>query len=275
MGILYLVATPIGNLEDITLRALRILREVRLIAAEDTRTSRVLLQHYDIHTPLTGYHDHSGDRQAARLYDALSLGDVALISDAGMPGISDPGYELVQGALARGHPVVPIPGASAVITGLVASGLPTDRFIYMGFFPRKDSERRDWLRQWQSETRTVIVYESPHRLAETLALVVEVLGAARPVCVAREMTKLYEEFFRGGAAAALAHYQAHNPKGEVTLLIGGVSEAAQTWDEAQVRQALLAQMAAGESLSAAARSVAAAAGWQKKAVYQLGLDLQG
>src|SRR5688572_169005 len=197
MGTLYLVATPIGNLEDMTLRALRILREVSLIAAEDTRTSRVLLNHFEIKTPLTSYHEFNKTAKLQNIYDALAVGDVALISDAGTPGISDPGYELVQGAIEQGYPVIPIPGASAVITALMASGLPTDSFIYAGFLPKKAAGCRSLLESFKQEKRTLIVYESPHRIVETLQIVIEVMGASRPVCVAREMTKHYEEFFRG------------------------------------------------------------------------------
>lgn len=273
MGILYLVATPIGNLEDITLRALRILKEVSLIAAEDTRTSRVLLNHYQIQTPLTSYHEHNKTGKLDAIFAALATGDVALISDAGTPGISDPGYELVRGAIERGCTVIPIPGASAVITGLVASGLPADSFIYLGFLPKKPAERRTLLHSLKSETRTLIMYESPHRLVETLELVNEVMGAQRPVCVAREMTKLYEEFFRGPARAALKHYSSAGPKGEVTLLIGGMPDEDRRWNEDQVRAALRERLAAGESLAYAAKAVAAESGWKKNTVYDMGLDL--
>lgn len=272
MGTLYLVATPIGNLEDMTLRALRILREVRLIAAEDTRTSRVLLQHFAIETPLTSYHEHNKLHKVESIFDALALGDVALISDAGMPAISDPGYELVKLALARGVRVVPIPGPSAVVTALVASGLPTDGFVYLGFLPRKDGDRRKFLESLKREPRTLIAYESPHRLIDALRDVQRVLGE-RPVCVAREMTKHYEEFFRGTTSEALARFQGENPKGEITLLIGGALAQEVRWDEAQVREALRQRLQDGEPLSSAAKQVASQALWRKGEVYDLGLSL--
>jgi 16S rRNA (cytidine1402-2'-O)-methyltransferase len=171
MGTLYIVPTPIGNLEDITLRALRILGEVALIAAEDTRTSRVLLSHHGINTPLTSYHEHNKSGKESTLLDALATGDIALISDAGTPGISDPGYALVNAAIAAGHRVEPLPGANAVTTALVGSGLATDRFCFAGFIPKKASHRLDFLRGLADETQTVITYDSPHRLVETLRMI--------------------------------------------------------------------------------------------------------
>jgi 16S rRNA (cytidine1402-2'-O)-methyltransferase len=272
MGTLYLVATPIGNLEDMTLRALRILKEVRLIAAEDTRTSRVLLQHFNIATPLTSYHEHNKLHKVEAIFDALALGDVALISDAGMPAISDPGYELVRLALARGVRVVPVPGASAVVTALVASGLPTDGFVYLGFLPRKDVDRRRFLESLKHEPRTLIAYESPHRLIDALHDVQSVLGE-RPVCVAREMTKHYEEFFRGTVSQALERFQSENPKGEITLVVGGALAQEVRWDEERVREALRQRLQDGESLSSAAKQVASEALWRKGEVYGLGLRL--
>lgn len=272
MGILYLVATPIGNLEDITLRALRTLREVRLIAAEDTRTSRVLLQHYDITTPLTSYHEHNKIGKLDAIFDALALGDVALISDAGTPTISDPGYELVAQCLQRGYEVVPIPGANAVLSALSASGLPTDSFVYLGFLPKKQGARRDLLKGVRTEPRTLIAYESPHRAADTLGLIAEVLGDDRPVCVAREMTKKFETFWRGTAQEAARHFQQENPRGEITLVIGGAPTGTHNWDRGRVQAALQTQLDAGESLSQAAKTVAQMSGWKKSQVYQLGLD---
>src|SRR5690348_16920220 len=182
MNTLYIVPTPIGNLEDITLRALRILREVTLIAAEDTRTSRILLQHYQITTPLTSYHEHNKLTKLDAIFDALSKGDVALISDAGTPGISDPGYELIGAAIERGVKVEPLPGASAIITGVVGSGLPTDSFLYLGFLPRKSNALRQFFESVAGEIHTLIAYESPNRLDDTLAMALSVLGD-RPACV--------------------------------------------------------------------------------------------
>ncbi len=272
MSTLYVVPTPIGNLEDITLRALRILKEVALIAAEDTRTTRVLLDHYEITTRMTSYHEHNKLTKLDAIYDALGIGDVALVSDAGTPGVSDPGYELIQGAIARDIPVVPLPGANAVITALVGSGLPTDSFVYLGFLPKKDKARRDLLASLQDETRTLVAYENPYRVGDTLRAVADVFGAERPVCVAREITKLFEEFYRDGAAAAADHYDAEPPKGEVTLVIAGASDDEQTWDENRVRAALQARLDAGEKLNRAAKAIAKDSGWHKREVYDLAHD---
>jgi 16S rRNA (cytidine1402-2'-O)-methyltransferase len=272
LGTLYIVPTPIGNLEDMTLRALRVLREVQLIAAEDTRTTRILLQHYDIHTPLTSYHEHNKLRKLDAIFGALAGGDVALVSDAGTPGISDPGYELIREAIARGVRVEPLPGASAVITALVGSGLPTDGFVFLAFLPKKDKARREFLASVAQEPRTLILYESPNRLTDTLAAVIAALGD-RPVCVARELTKIYEELRRGLASEVLAHYEANPPRGEIVLLIGGAPpEDAPEWDEAQVRAALRERLAAGEPLKNAAKAVAALAGWDRREVYALGVE---
>ncbi len=271
MGTLYLVATPIGNLEDMTFRALRILKEVALIACEDTRTSRVLTQHFGIQTPLTSYHEHNKLTKLDAIFAALDNGDVALISDAGTPAISDPGYELVQAALARGHAIVPIPGANAITTALIASGLPTDGFVYIGFLPRKESARRALLASLSEEKRTLVAYESPHRLTDALETVIAVFGATRRVCVAREMTKHYEEFYRGTAQEALARFSNENPKGEITLVIAGAPADSARWSEAAVRAALQERLAAGDTLSHAAKTIAKASGWHKGDVYKLGV----
>ena len=273
MPTLYIVPTPIGNLEDITLRALRVLREVSLIAAEDTRTTRVLLDHYAIATPMTSYHEHNKLTKLDVLLDALATGDVALVSDAGMPGISDPGYELIREALARDIPVVALPGPSAVVTALVASGLPTDRFLFVGFLPRRKKALHAALAALANEPATIIAYESPNRLVATLQAILDVLGD-RPVAVGRELTKLYEEVRRGPASEVLAHYAENPPKGEITLVIGGAAHTAseEPWDEEQVRSALQARLDAGESRSAAARAVAEQAGWNRRDVYNLDLE---
>lgn len=269
MGTLYIVPTPIGNLEDITLRALRVLREAALIAAEDTRTTRVLLRHYEITTPVTSYHEHNKLTKLDAVFAALAAGDVALVSDAGTPGISDPGYELVRAAVARGVRVEPLPGPSAIVTALVASGLPTDGFVYVGFIPRRAAARADFLAALADERRTLVAYESPNRLTDTLAAALLALGD-RPVCVARELTKIYEEFFRGAASAALAHYRANPPRGEIVLLIAGAQPAdAAAWDEARVRAELAALRAGGVPLSQAARELAARSGWPRRDVYAL------
>lgn len=266
MGTLYLVPTPIGNLEDITLRALRILREVSLIAAEDTRTSRVLLSHYQITTPLTSYHEHNKLAKLDAIFDALAAGDVALISDAGTPGISDPGYELVLAALVRGFRIEPLPGANAITTALIASGLPTDRFTYLGFLPRK--QLITFWQAFERDPNTLIAYESPNRLVEALAALQTALGD-RPVCVARELTKKFEEFVRGTTGEVLAHFEEHAPRGEITLIVGGAILQVEAWDEARVRTALQGRLEAGESLSQAAKAVAAESGWEKRVVYKL------
>ena len=271
MGTLYIVATPIGNLEDMTYRAVRILKEVSLIAAEDTRTSRILTNHFEIETPMTSYHEHNKLTKLDTIFDTLNSRDVALISDAGTPGISDPGYELIHEAIKRGYPVVPIPGANAAITALVASGLATDSFTYIGFLPKKQSARRDILQALKNERRTLIAYESPHRVADTLGQVASILGDERQVCVARELTKKFEEFWRGTAKEAVQHFNDENPKGEVTLLIEGAAEAVD-WNKSTVLAALESKLDEGLSLSQASKEVASLSGWKKRAIYELGLQ---
>lgn len=271
MGTLYIVATPIGNLEDMTYRAVRILKEVKLIAAEDTRTSRVLTNHFEIETPMTSYHEHNKLNKLDSILDTLNSSDVALISDAGTPGISDPGYELIHEAIKRGYPVVPIPGANAAITALVASGLATDSFTFIGFLPKKQNARRDILQSLKNERRTLIAYESPHRVADTLGQVAAILGDERQVCIARELTKKFEEFWRGTAKEAVQHFNNENPKGEVTLLIEGAAEAVD-WNKSTVMAALESKLDEGMSLSQASKEVASLSGWKKRAVYELGLQ---
>jgi 16S rRNA (cytidine1402-2'-O)-methyltransferase len=218
---LYLVATPIGNLEDITLRALRVLKEVDVIACEDTRQSQKLLNHYAITTRTTSYHEHNEMTRSAELVKEMQEGTtVALVTDAGMPGISDPGYRLITLAIRHHIPVVPVPGASAFLAALVASGLPTDSFRFSGFLPAKRGERRAALEAVRDSPRTQVFYETPHRIVETLADVVEVLGESRQVVIAREVTKLHEEFLRGSAAEVLENLKGREAvKGEIALLI--------------------------------------------------------
>lgn len=271
MGRLYIVPTPIGNLEDITLRALRILAEVSLIAAEDTRTSMALTRYYNINTPMTSYHEHSRMARLDQILSALAVGDVALISDAGTPGISDPGYELVRAAIQRGFKVIPLPGPSAVTTALAASGMPTDRFLFVGFLPRKTKALKARLAQLAPAAETIVAYESPWRLTETLAAVIEIMGAERPVCVAREMSKKFEEFYRGAAQETYDYFAAERPRGEVTLLIAAAAPADAVWNMQDVQRALDERLDAGEPLSLAAKEVAKLAGWKKNKVYQLGL----
>ena len=219
MGTLYVVATPIGNLEDITFRAVRILREVPLVAAEDTRVTRKLFAAYDIHTRLASFHEFSTASRRTRLVEQLNQHDVALVTDAGTPGISDPGYPLVRDALAAGHEVTPIPGASSVLAALTASGLPMHAFCFIGFLPRTSTQRRKLLSQHSDMKDTLVALESPHRVVQALEDIVATLGAERPLAVARELTKKFEEVFRGTAAEALTHFQQHAPRGEFTLVI--------------------------------------------------------
>jgi 16S rRNA (cytidine1402-2'-O)-methyltransferase len=220
-GVLYVVATPIGNLEDITHRGVRILREADLIACEDTRLTRRLLEHYQISTPTVSYHEHNEAARAELLVRKLEEGaNIAQVSDAGMPSISDPGYRVIRLAIDRGIMVAPIPGPSALIVALVGSGLPTDAFQFHGFLPARRGQRRTALEKFGRANDTIIVYEAPHRIRETMEDVVTVLGPGRPVVVARELTKIHEEFIRGTAAEMLSRLQSHEPRGEITLLIG-------------------------------------------------------
>jgi 16S rRNA (cytidine1402-2'-O)-methyltransferase len=223
---LYLVGTPIGNLEDITLRALRILKEADVIACEDTRQTQKLLHHYSIKTKTVSYHEHNEMTRAAELVLDLERGArVALVTDAGMPGISDPGFRLISLAIRHHVPVVPIPGASAFLSALVASGLPTESFRFSGFLPAKSGQRRKLLESIRESPRTQVFYEAPHRIVETLEEVVAILGADRHVVVAREVTKLHEEFLRGRASEVLEHLKSRDGvKGEITLLIGKSEE---------------------------------------------------
>ncbi len=218
MSALYIIATPIGNLEDISLRALRLLGQVKLIAAEDTRTTHNLLKAYNIKTKVTSYYEHNKISKLAYILNNLQDGDVALVSDAGMPGLSDTGYELISAAINRGFPVVPIPGASAPITALVASGLATDQFIYLGFLPRRKSERQQLLQSLSCEIRTLVAFEAPHRLLATLKDIFNILGD-RQIAVCRELTKIHEEIFRGTISQAISHFT--RPRGEFTLVVQG------------------------------------------------------
>jgi len=219
--VLYIVATPIGNLEDITLRALRVLKEADLIAAEDTRHTRKLLTHYGISTPLTSYYDEIEREKAALLVEQLKSGKtIALVSDAGTPTLSDPGFRLVQAAVREAIPIVPVPGPSALTAALSVSGLPTDRFAFEGFLPAKKHERRARLQLLREETRTLVFYETPHRLKESLNDLLEILGD-RELVLGREVTKLYEEFVRGRISEVSAAVGRSEPRGEITLVIGG------------------------------------------------------
>jgi 16S rRNA (cytidine1402-2'-O)-methyltransferase len=271
MGTLYLVATPIGNLEDITLRALRVLKEVPLIAAEDTRTAKILLSKYAIHTPLTSYHDHNKGAKLPLLLAKLRLHDIALISEAGMPGLNDPGFELVQAAVAEGHPVSAIPGPSVVPTALVLSGLPPDRFLYLGYLPRRPAERQRLLESIAMEPFTLLCLETPHRLREALQDILALLGNRR-IAVCREMTKLHEEVFRGTTEEAIARFP--SPRGEVTLVIAGATPSRTPLDGTAAAQQVAALRGRGFSPKEAAKKVAQELGRNPREVYQAWLEME-
>lgn len=220
MGTLYLVATPIGNLDDLTLRALHVLETVPLIAAEDTRHTLKLLNHFGLRRPLTSLHAHNEARQLQSILARLEQHDVALVSDAGTPALSDPGVRLVSAAVAAGYPVVPVPGPSAVLAALITSGLPTNQFTFLGFLPRKRGEAERTLREAGEAKRTFVFFESPHRLLKTLAIMQSVLGP-RSLVVAREITKVHEQFLRGTPATLLEHFEKTPPRGELTVVVAG------------------------------------------------------
>jgi 16S rRNA (cytidine1402-2'-O)-methyltransferase len=274
MSTLYLVATPIGNLEDISARALRTLREVRLIAAEDTRQTAKLLRRYDIHTPSLSYHEHNKLVRLERVLEALQEGDVALVSDAGTPALNDPGYELVQAVIARGYTVSPIPGACAPIAALVASGLPTDAFLYLGYLPRKSRERQRTLAQVSGLPYTLIFLETPHRLLAALDDLQAQLGD-RQIAVGRELTKLHEEILRGSLSQAKQHFTEKPPRGEFTLVVAGNTIQAERWTEEQLNAELLSQLTQGEPTSQLAVKLAKPSGWSRREIYQQLLKTQG
>jgi len=272
VGTLYLVATPIGNLQDITGRALEILKQVRLVAAEDTRQTRKLLDHYQIHTPLISYHEHNKLARLAEVLAALEEADIALVSDAGTPALNDPGYELVKAALQAGYQVSPIPGPCAPLAALVASGLPTDAFLYLGYLPRKTSERRTLLGKIAGLPYTLVFLETPHRLLSALQDLQSVLGD-RSIAVARELTKLHEEILRGSLSQALAHFSAQPARGEITLVIEG-NKAQVAWSEEQVRSSLEKLLAEGYSATQSAAEVADRSGWPRRTLYRMVMELK-
>lgn len=273
MGTLYVVATPIGNLEDITARAVRILSEVPLIAAEDTRQTRKLLNHLEIKKRLISYYEHNELSRLATVLEALSKGDVALVSDAGTPTLNDPGYLLLQAALEAGHPVSPVPGPSAPLAALVVSGLPTDRFTYLGYLPRKKSERQKSLLEVKELPHTLICLEVPHRLCDALEDVNEILGPRR-IAVARELTKLHEEVLRGFVPEAMDHFQVNPPRGEITLVIAGLPNELETWPLQQVEKVILERLSCGDSPTTIARDLAVESKWQRRKVYDLVVQIQ-
>ncbi|HEY9724560.1 MAG TPA: 16S rRNA (cytidine(1402)-2'-O)-methyltransferase [Oscillatoriaceae cyanobacterium] len=272
-GTLYLVGTPIGNLEDITLRALTTLRAVDLIACEDTRETRKLLAHFHIDKPLTSYHEHNQRGAGPRLIEQLQAGQsIAVVTDAGMPGISDPGTALVAEAIAAGIPVVPIPGPTAFVAALVASGLPTDRFAFEGFLPREPKLRRRRLRELVHEPRTLIFYEAPHRVAETLADMAETLGPERRASVGRELTKRFETFQRGRLDELAVHYTREAPRGEFVLVLEGGQEAsgpAENW-----REALSGLLESGMKATEAAKAIAKSHGVNRQEAYEAALAIR-
>ncbi len=273
-GTLYIVATPIGNLEDMTFRAVRILREVDLVAAEDTRHSRKLLTHFGISRPLPSYYDHNQNFKGNYLLERLQLGEsVALVSDAGTPCISDPGYQLVRDAVAAGITVVPIPGPSAAIAALSAAGLPTDSFVFAGFLPNRSGKRRERLAVLSGERRVLVLYESPNRLLATLTDMLELFGL-REVVVARELTKIHEEFVRGLIPDVLAKLQGRQIKGEVVLLVAP-ADAPDVPPVTALPDLLRRSLADGHSLKDAVRRVVLETGLSRSAVYDEALRLKG
>ncbi len=275
MGTLYLVATPIGNLEDLSPRAARTLGEVRLIAAEDTRVTRKLLTHFHLHTPLTSYFEHNKLTKLDAILAALAEGDVALVSDAGTPAINDPGYELVKAALQAGHTICPIPGPSAPLAALAASGLPTDAFLYLGYLPRRSIERRAFLPQIEALPYTLVFLESPHRLLAALKDLEQTLGN-RQIAIARELTKLHEQIWRGSISAASEYFTQNEPRGEFTLVLAGKAKVEkQKWAEDKLKIALKFGLKLGESPSVLAKRVAQESGWDRKEIYKRITALQG
>ncbi|TET26933.1 MAG: 16S rRNA (cytidine(1402)-2'-O)-methyltransferase [Dehalococcoidia bacterium] len=270
MPTLYVVATPIGNLEDVSQRALNILRQVKLIAAEDTRQTKRLLNAYDIKTPLTSYHEHNKWAKLEYILNFLGDGDVALVSSAGMPGMSDPGYELIVAASQRGIAVVPIPGPSVIVTALVVSALPTDRFIYLGFLPRKSSGRRRLLEAIAGGKETIIALESPHRLPAALNDILSVLGDRR-VAVCRELTKIYEEVFRGRVSQAIEHFT--QPRGEFTLVIEGAAKKDKPQLTPEIEQQLRNMHQSGLAAKEAVAKMAEKSGLSKRELYRAWLEI--
>ncbi len=274
LGKLYLVGTPIGNLEDITLRAIRTLTEVDLIAAEDTRRTGKLLQHLQIKTPQLSYNEHNHNSRIQELINRLQQGEsIALVTDAGMPSISDPGVQLVQVAIAYNIRVIPIPGGTAVVSALAASGLPTDKFVFEGFLPQKETERIARLELLRSETRTVVFYEAPHRIIKTLTDLAKTVGAEKEIVLARELTKIHEEFWRGNIGEAIALYTKRQPKGEYTLVLKGAAETNLIISEAELKLELQQLLDQGMTRSQASRHLAKLTSLSRREIYQLDLSL--
>ena len=267
MGILYLIATPIGNLEDISVRALRLLHDVELVAAEDTRVTLNLFRHFDIHTPLTSYFEHNKLTKLDTILTALDVGDVALVSDAGTPGLNDPGYELVRAALEAGHRVSPVPGPASPIAALVASALPTDSFLYLGYLPRKSSERKKFLERVSDLPYTLIFLETPHRLLDSLEDLLMTLGE-RQIAVARELTKIHEEIWRGMLSQAQVHFK--EPRGEFVLVVRGQQSGINVeWLKEKLLAKIKKEIENGKSAKAISSELAKQSGWKKRDIYRL------
>ena len=273
MGTLFLVATPIGNLEDMSPRAVRTLREVRLIAAEDTRHTRQLLTHFDIHAPLTSYYEHNKLTKLDPILSALAQGDVALVSDAGTPAINDPGYELVRAALASGHNVSPVPGPSAPLAALAASGLPTDAFLYLGYLPRKTGERKALFSRVGPLPYTLVFLESPHRVQDSLADIQSFLGD-REMAAARELTKIHEQIIRGPVSLLRAHFSENEPRGEFVLIVAGQSDLqkAEVWSEEQVLASIQSADSDDRPVSEIAAELTRRSGWARRTIYKMLLE---
>lgn len=269
MGTLYLVATPIGNLEDMSPRAVRILKEAVLIAAEDTRHTGKLLKYFEIETPITSYFEHNKLNKLDFILEKLSGGDVALVSDAGTPAINDPGYELVIAALASNYDVRPVPGPSAPITALTVSGLPTDSFLYLGYLPHKTSERHKRLEEVEHQPYTLIFLESPHRIVEALEDILSILRDRR-ICVAREMTKMFEEYWRGTVSEAVEYFKSQPARGEFTLVVEGKTKDERgLWTEEEIRSAIERELKTEKSAKEISATLAEQSGWRKKDIYNM------
>jgi 16S rRNA (cytidine1402-2'-O)-methyltransferase len=271
---LYLVGTPIGNLGDMTMRGIQVLQDVDTIAAEDTRHTGKLLHHFQIKTPQISYHQHNEQQRIPELISQLQSGkSIALVTDAGMPGISDPGYLIVAACVAAGIRVIPIPGVTAVITAVSASGLPSDRFVFEGFLPVKGQERKDRLDSVSGEARTLVFYESPHRLRQTLADFGTTFGVDRQMAIGRELTKLHEEFWRGNVGDAIEHYIQTEPQGEYAIVVAGAPIDQPTLSNEAINRALIELMLAGTSRSQASKIVAEQISQSRRYIYQLALAI--
>ena len=273
-GTLYIVGTPIGNLEDTTFRAIKTLQKGDLIAAEDTRHTSKLLQHFQILTPQLSYHQHNEQSRIPELIEKLNQGKaIALVTDAGMPAISDPGYELVKVCVEANISVVPIPGVTANITALCASGLPTNKFIFIGFLPTKIKLREEQLEKLSNSLETIVLYESPYKLLQTLEDLAKMLGGNRKIVLARELTKLHEEFWRGTVGQAIIHYQNNQPKGEFTLVIAGAEPELLVLSEDTIKQELQELFAQGISRSQASRQLSQKINLSRRKIYQIALKI--